>query len=75
MEGRKRQKERKEKKRKRQKENETMNDSSLQLTDTICERKFRNFRKKTKTGVKWKEENERKKKTNQKQTEITRNTE
>lgn len=38
------------KERKRQKENETMNDSSLQLTDTICERKFRNFRKKNKDG-------------------------
>lgn len=39
-----------------------MNYNALQPTATICQRKFRNLRKKPQKRVEWKEENERKKK-------------
>lgn len=60
LNGSKKKRERRQKDKKKM--NLRMNYNALQPIDTICQRKFRNLRKKPQKRVEWKEENERKKK-------------
>lgn len=60
LNGSKKKRERRQKDKKKM--NLRMNYNALQPTATICQRKFRNLRKKPQKRVEWKEENERKKK-------------